>query len=104
MYTDAINGMSNIPIINAQQATKVTPETDAKSFEQFYSAALDLVNETNSFQQQAEQAQIDFVTGKNDDMLGVLLAQEKAYASINFTLQVTNKMVEAYREIMRIQI
>jgi len=37
-------------------------------------------------------------------MLAVILAQEKAYTSLNFTVQVTSRIIDAYREIMRIQV
>jgi flagellar hook-basal body complex protein FliE len=63
-----------------------------------------MLNETSAYQNAAESAQIDFAAGRTDDMLGVMLAQEKAFSTLNFTIQVTNKVVEAYREIMRIQL
>jgi flagellar hook-basal body complex protein FliE len=34
----------------------------------------------------------------------VLMAQDRAYSSLNFTVQVTNKIIESYREIIRMQI
>ncbi len=73
-------------------------------FEQFYTAALDVVDETNLYSQQAEQMQRDFALGKTDNVLAVTMAQEKATSTLNFTVQVTNKVIEAYREIMRIQL
>ncbi len=53
---------------------------------------------------EANQQQIDYLTGKTDNMLGVIMAQESALSSLNFTVQVTNKMVEVYKQIMQIQI
>lgn len=74
------------------------------SFDEFLQAATDMWNETNTYELAAQKAQLDYVAGKDDNVLGVLLAQERAYSSLNFTVQVTNKIVEAYREIMRMQI
>jgi len=51
-----------------------------------------------------ERLQIDYAAGRTDDILAVMLAQQKAYSSLNFTVQVTNKIIEAYREIMRISV
>jgi len=72
-----------------------------KTFENFFDAALDLYNKTNEYQINAEKLQIDYVTGKTDDIIGLNMAQAKASASLQFTTQVTNKIISAYQEIMR---
>lgn len=103
----------NVEALNFQPTiralTAAAPGTDSSkrtntdnSFDSFYNAYLNIMNETNQYQIEAENLQVDYVTGKTDDMLAVVLAQEKAYASLNFTVQVTNKIIDAYREIMRI--
>jgi flagellar hook-basal body complex protein FliE len=73
------------------------------TFESFFNSAIEILNETNRFQLRAEQFQTDLATGKTDDILAVLMAQDRAFSSLNFTVQVTNKIIEAYREIMRMQ-
>jgi len=79
--------------------------SDAKdAFGALFNAALGVVNETNSLQKNADALQLDLAAGRTDDILSVLLAQEKAYSSLNFTVQVTNKVIEGYREIMRMQL
>ena len=76
-------------------------ETSINVFEDFFDAAVKLLDETSTLQKIDEKLQLDYATGKTDDMLAVVLAQQKAYSSLNFTVQVTNKIIEAYREIMR---
>ena len=71
------------------------------SFDTILGSFMNVVNETNFYQIQAEQLQTAYAAGQTDDMLAVMLAQEKAFASLNFAVQVTNKVIEAYREIMR---
>ena len=73
------------------------------NFESFFNSAIDILNETNRFNLRAEQLQTDLATGKTDDILMVLMAQDRAFSSLNFTVQVTNKIIESYREIMRMQ-
>ncbi len=73
-------------------------------FETFFDAAMGLYNETNIYQLDAEQAQIDYVTGKTDDIIALNMAQSRATSSLQFTTQVTNKVLNAYQEIMRMQI
>ncbi|MDL2248873.1 flagellar hook-basal body complex protein FliE [Tyzzerella sp. OttesenSCG-928-J15] len=47
---------------------------------------------------------MDYITGKTDDMLAVVTAEQRAYTALNFTVQVTNKVVEAYKQIISMQI
>lgn len=75
----------------------------AGSFEDVFAAAMSLVNETNQLQKVADTAQVDFAAGRTDNVLEVMMAEQKAYSSLEFTVQVTNKVIEAYREIMRLQ-
>jgi len=74
------------------------------AFNSVLDAAISVLNETNSFQHTADKLQLDLAAGRTDNILSVLLAQEKAYSSLNFTVQVTNKIIESYREIMRMQL
>jgi len=90
------------PVVQELSATQKAAKPN--SFESFYNAYLNVVEETSASQFRADQIQLDFAAGRTDDMLAVVLAQEEAYASLNFTVQVTNKLIDAYREIMRMQI
>lgn len=91
--------------VNANPAdqTDQTSKTDASSFGSIFQAYLDLFNQTNSLQVDSQNLQLDYAAGKTDDMLSVMLAQEKAYTSLNFTTQVTSRIISAYQEIMRMQ-
>lgn len=84
--------------------TMINGQADAQPFDFFFNAYLNIAEETNAYQNQADKIQLDYAAGKTDDMLAVMLSQEKAYASLNFTVQLTNKVIEAYREIMRISL
>ena len=79
-------------------------DADSQSFGNFLDTAMGLLDSTNQKQLKVEQLQKDFATGRTDDYLGMMLAQEDAYTSLQFTVQVTNKVIDAYKEIMRIQI
>ena len=82
-----------------------SPEPDVPSpFSAFFNAALNMVHDTNAMQQASYQAQLDFATGRLDDIIAVQLAMDRASTALNFTAQVTNRIIESYREIMRMQI
>ena len=81
------------------------PVADEQSpFTAFFNAALNMLNDANRMQTISEQAQLDFATGRLDDILAVQLAMDRASNALNFTTQVTNRIIESYREIMRMQL
>jgi flagellar hook-basal body complex protein FliE len=98
-----VGSATSLSNISYTKAFAPQPET-GQAFDEFFDAAVEMVAKTNEYQQKADRAQLDLASGKTDDMLAVLLAQEKAYSSLNFTVQVTSKAIESYREIMRMQI
>lgn len=73
-------------------------------FSKFFNEAINLYDKTNSMQKNAEQKQIDFITGKSDDMIGLVMAESRASSAIQFTSQITGKILNSYQEIMRIPI
>ena len=77
---------------------------NASPFESLLKAAMDTVSQTNLFQKEADAWQLALATGGTDDILAVQMAQDKAFTALNFTTQVTNKIIESYREIMRMQL
>lgn len=74
------------------------------TFEKVFRSALNMINETNEYQYAAEKMQVDYVTGETDDIIGLNLAQAKASSALSFTTQVTNKILTAYQEIMRMSL
>lgn len=73
-------------------------------FGKFFDEAINLYDKTNAMQKDAEQKQIDFITGKSDDMIGLVMAESRASSAIQFTSQITSKILNSYQEIMRIPI
>ena len=45
-----------------------------------------------------------FITGQISDVHTLMIASEKAQLGLQLTVQVRNKMIEAYQEIMRTQL
>lgn len=72
-----------------------------KSFGKFLTEALEQVND---LQQKSEQASSDLATGKIEDISQVVIAAEKAAVALQLTIQVRNKMLESYQEMMRMQV
>ena len=63
-----------------------------------------LLQEVNQQQLKAEDKQIDLIVSEKKDIHGTMLALEKADLSMRLMLQVRNKLVSAYEEVMRMQV
>jgi flagellar hook-basal body complex protein FliE len=86
---------------------KIIPEI-SKSAKQgggasFEDAIKDALKETNTIQNEAEKAIEDFSKGDVKDIHTVVIAMEKADMSMQTLMQVRNKLMSAYQEIMRMQ-
>jgi len=64
-----------------------------------------LLQDVNQQQQlTAEAKQVELLVTENKDIHGTMLALEKADLSMRLMLQVRNKLVSAYEEVMRMQV
>ncbi|MCB1934407.1 MAG: flagellar hook-basal body complex protein FliE [Nitrosomonas sp.] len=83
---------------------KQEPENEAikVDFGETLKAAVD---KTNNLQLTAQQMTQDFVSGENDtDLHEVMISLQKANITFQTTVQVRNKLVTAYQEIMNMQV
>ena len=72
-----------------------------KSFGQIFKDALESVN---TYQKDYESLLNQQLFSEEIDLHKVVIAGEKARISLELTLQIRNKAMEAYQEIMRMQI
>ncbi len=72
-----------------------------KSFGEFIK---EMVNETNAAHLHSDAKVNDVAAGRSKDLHGAVLALEKADIQFRMLTQVRNKVIEAYREIMRMQV
>ncbi len=73
----------------------------SRSFTQMLSESMDKVNE---IQLQADHAAKELIAGRNKNIHETMLMIEKADMSFRLMMQVRNKVIDAYKEIMRMQI
>ena len=59
---------------------------------------------TNNLLLESDKISNDFAAGITDNIHAVTIAAEKADTALQFTLQIRNKIMDAYAEIMRMQI
>lgn len=84
----------------------VSPQSDAQSLasDDFASIFKSMLVNVDQSQQHAIQLAESFELGQHQDLAGVMIAQQKARLSFQTTLQVRNKMVSAYQDIMNMPI
>ena len=63
-----------------------------------------LLQDVNQQQFNAEAKQVELMVTENKDIHGTMLALEKADLSMRLMLQIRNKLVSAYEEVMRMQV
>jgi len=61
------------------------------------------INSVNQAQKSSDQMSDLLAAGKIDDLHTVMIEGAKAELALQYTLQVRNKMLDAYNEIMRMQ-
>lgn len=89
-------------ITNALTSSKTAASSTeaAGTFDSIYDSALGLVNDTNTYIQSAQKAETDFALGNLTSTSELSAAQQKANLSLQYTVAIRDKVVEAYREIM----
>lgn len=74
---------------------------EGKSFAETLSESISKVND---LQKDADKAIGELVSGKSQNIHETMMAVGKADLAFRMTMQVRNKIVEAYQEVMRMQV
>jgi flagellar hook-basal body complex protein FliE len=64
----------------------------------------ELVSKVNELQTKSDQSVQQLLTGESKGLHEVMIAMEESNVSFQFLTQVRNKALEAYQEIMRMQV
>ena len=70
----------------------------------FRSFFQDAVERVDQFQKTATQSVDQLLSGESEEVHQTVLAAQRAELSLEFFLQVKNKAVQAYQEVMRMQL
>ncbi|WP_419962560.1 flagellar hook-basal body complex protein FliE [Psychrobacillus sp. BM2] len=81
--------------------SKLSPAEAQADFGDFLKTAIQSVNEN---QKASDVATEKLINGGDIELHDVMIASQKASITLNATLEIRNKVVEAYQEIMRMQV
>lgn len=96
-----MSAISQLTPIRTPSVNKPTPAEVSQEFSSFLSDAMGKVN-----QAQVESSNLadKFAAGEITDVHQLTVAGQKASVMLQMTMQVRNKMIESYQEIMRMSI
>ncbi|MDR3310599.1 MAG: flagellar hook-basal body complex protein FliE [Oscillospiraceae bacterium] len=95
--SDAIRQLTNTePLKTASQ--ELIPN---ESFSNILKDALDTAAATDKSD---KASTIELLAGTTDDMSGLMLDAQKAEIALSLALQLRNKVIDAYNELMRMQV
>jgi flagellar hook-basal body complex protein FliE len=99
--------MNNISVNNkplmSHEVIKDT-QTNTGATTRFSDALISAVNNVNDLHRTADKAIINVQIGNSGSLHEAIIALEKADISFRTMLTVRNKIIEAYQEIMRMQV
>ena len=104
---DAISGIGSLPVVAPAKAPVVPGPAGGDRVAGslgFGDTLARALTEVNDLQQNAAAAASSLARGEHANMADTVLAVEKANISLSFTVQIRNKLLEAYQELMRMQI
>ena len=81
-----------------------SPAQNTSGAPDFKSVLIDNLQQVNEMEQDATRAVEDLLTGKRDDLEGVILATEKADSAFRMLQSMRNKVMQAYDEIKQIRV
>jgi len=88
----------------AGPGVKMQGVSDNDNAKSFMSTLEDAFNNLNDLQVHAGNMATDYANHKTSDLQSVMVAGEQASISMQMATQVRNKVVEAYQNIMQMQI
>ena len=107
----ALNGLSGTsgvssvtPSLLSGVTTDKTDKADGNMFDAILNTAIDNLKTTNSYLSDAENEEIKFALGETDNTHDLTIALQKASTALQYTVAVRDKVLEAYKELMQMQI
>lgn len=96
-------GPLNIPIpgISGTGAGGAVHTEGTKTFGSHFE---DAVSQLNRLQKDADAATVEVASGQTSDLHSALVKVEEASLALQLAIQVRNKVLESYQEIMRMQV
>jgi len=107
MDISALYGITSGAIQETLERNTINKPTDVKETDGFGSmlnAAIENISTTNAYLSDAENEELKLMLGETENPHDLTIALSKASTALQYTVAVRDKFLEAYKEIMQIQI
>lgn len=104
-----MGGISQISGVDALTAYKnnitnaVSKNDNTVAFSSLLDSAVQMLDETNRLSNVAEEEEIKYALGQSTSTHDLIVAQQKANLSLQYTVVMRDSVVSAYRELMSMQ-
>ena len=104
--TSNINVTGNVNELrkNTTSESKISSGNSQVSGDSFADSLKKAVNSVDALQKDADVKMQELATGKSQNIHETMIAAEKADIALKLMVQVRNKIIDAYQEIMRMQV
>jgi flagellar hook-basal body complex protein FliE len=99
-----IQPISSNPIPAIQEINSAQKSSASSSTKQITQSFEDMLSALNQSQQNSDNLVEQMARGENVDLHTVMIGLEENNVNFNVALGIRDKLVEAYREIMRMQV
>lgn len=100
-----IDSPALVDAFNKNMSRLASPQNvDHSAFDSLLTAAMNNIGATNAYYTDAEHEQIKWALGESANTHDLTNALQKASVALQYTVAIRDKVLEAYREIMQMQI
>ncbi|WP_275899535.1 flagellar hook-basal body complex protein FliE [Bacillus piscicola] len=104
MSIHSIMNTYGLPDASNETESKPRMKTPVEAQTAFKTAFQQAINNVNEAQLESNRMTEKLVTGETENLHNVMISAEKASVLLQTTIEVRNKALEAYQEIMRMQV
>ena len=94
----------NTEALEQYNANKTKVAEGSDMFSVMLNSAIDNIQTTNAYLSDAENEEIKFALGETESTHDLMTSLQKASTALQYTVAVRDKFIQAYREIMQMQI
>jgi len=91
-------------LLASSQISFSNPAIFGASNDSYTNIVSEVLNTASKTDTADKSSALDLLMGQTDDLSGLLLDAQKAELSLNLALQIRNKIIDAYNEILRMQV
>ena len=104
-----ITALYNVSSEAIKEAAKAAPTTKPDTytdnrFDSLLHTAIDNLNTTNNYLSDAENEEIKWALGETENTHDLSIALQKASTALQYTVAIRDKLMEAYKELIQMQV